>query len=377
MSFRPEVTRWITPWLFGFGMLGATLSPSSSQLAAADELPSYAPLDPELIAVPQNLLKLVHTAEVQKELGLDENSRDRWEESLRKVDAVWWPSRILPTSEQRQTVAKQEAEFLSSVEAMLGATRVARLRQIELQSQGVRMLVRPEVEKFVRLDVAQRSKLIEIFKSNDETAAATATAKSPADADKLKATAKNRADEPKRVLALLTKPQSERVRLLVGEPFDTSDLARIYPLAPELLDSGYWSGADRVTLESLRGNVVLVHFYAFQCHNCVANFAHYKRWDETLRKKDVRLIGIQTPETEAERDPVKVKAAAEKQGFQFPVLIDVQSKNWDAWGNTMWPTVYVIDKQGYIRFWWQGELNWEGATVDKKIESIVDQLLKE
>ena len=43
----------------------------------------------------------------------------------------------------------------------------------------------------------------------------------------------------------------------------------------------------------------------------------------------------------------------------------------------MWPTVYVIDKQGYIRFWWQGELNWEGATVDKTIEKLVENLLKE
>ena len=43
----------------------------------------------------------------------------------------------------------------------------------------------------------------------------------------------------------------------------------------------------------------------------------------------------------------------------------------------MWPTVYVIDKQGYIRFWWQGELKWEGATVDKTIETLVENLLKE
>ena len=42
-----------------------------------------------------------------------------------------------------------------------------------------------------------------------------------------------------------------------------------------------------------------------------------------------------------------------------------------------WPTVYVIDKNGYVRFWWQGELNWEGATVDKTIEKLVNELLDE
>ncbi len=70
-------------------------------------------------------------------------------------------------------------------------------------------------------------------------------------------------------------------------------------------------------------------------------------------------------------------AAAKKDGFKFPVLIDLKHENWNAWSNTMWPTVYVIDKRGYIRFWWQGELNWKGATTDKTIEKVVDRLLME
>lgn len=78
-----------------------------------------------------------------------------------------------------------------------------------------------------------------------------------------------------------------------------------------------------------------------------------------------------------ECDPAKVIKAAQQEGFKFPVLIDLEERNWKAWGNTMWPTVYVVDKKGYIRFWWQGELNWLGTTTDKKIESVVDQLLKE
>ena len=141
--------------------------------------------------------------------------------------------------------------------------------------------------------------------------------------------------------------------------------------------AGEWAGTGRTSLESERGKVVLVHFYAFQCHNCVANFKHYNRWHETLSKKGVTVIGIQTPETSAERDSKLVQKAAKEQGFGFPVLIDLKNSNWDAWGNTMWPTVYVIDKNGYIRSWWQGELNWQGATGDQTIETLVDELLME
>ena len=176
---------------------------------------------------------------------------------------------------------------------------------------------------------------------------------------------------------LLTTAKRREFGKLIGEPFSMTNLKRIYPLAPELIDSEEWTVTARTSLESERGKVVLVHFYAFQCHNCVANFKHYNRWHETLSKKGVTVIGIQTPETSAERDSKLVQKAAKEQGFGFPVLIDLKNSNWDAWGNTMWPTVYVIDKNGYIRSWWQGELNWQGATGDQTIETLVDELLME
>ena len=43
----------------------------------------------------------------------------------------------------------------------------------------------------------------------------------------------------------------------------------------------------------------------------------------------------------------------------------------------MWPTVFVVDKNGYLRHWWQGELNWKGATGDKTIEQVVELALAE
>ena len=89
------------------------------------------------------------------------------------------------------------------------------------------------------------------------------------------------------------------------------------------------------------------------------------------------MIGIQTPETAREREPDAVKAAAAERKLKFPILVDLASENWKAWGNTMWPTVYVVDKNGYLRQWWQGELNWQGATGDQSIEQTVEAALKE
>ena len=116
-----------------------------------------------------------------------------------------------------------------------------------------------------------------------------------------------------------------------------------YSLSAETLQGQPFS------FDQLRGKVVLLHFYAFQCHNCHANFAIYNRWHQALRDKGIVVVGIQTPETEDERDTSRVLAAARKAGFEFPVLVDTKSANWEAWGTTMWPTVYVIDRRGYGR----------------------------
>ncbi len=324
--------------------------------------------------VPQNLLKLIHTSEVQRELGLEGD--ERLLVLLKDLDRVWWPARILPEAKQVETINGLEAKLLDALKAILPPAKLRRLREIEVQSQGTRSIIRPEIAKAVGLNNQQLMTIKSAFAETDAIARKLA-AKTGGDPDLEKQLKSARDEEQQKINGLLTASHRQALGKLVGEAFDTMSLKRVYPIAPELTDSGEWAGSGIASLESERGKVVLVHFYAFQCHNCVANFDHYKRWHQALSKKGVSVIGIQTPETQAERDATLVKQAATKKGFEFPVLIDLKSTNWDAWGNTMWPTVYVIDKNGYIRFWWQGELNWQGATGDKTIEKLIDELLAE
>jgi peroxiredoxin len=349
---------------------------SNAGTAKGDTTP-YASLSADSVAVPQNLLSLIHTEEVQKELGFSEDQLQDLEASMRKIDRVWWPSRNLPTTKARAVVADLELQAVAEVGRILGDAAVVRLRQIELQSQSVRIFARPEVIAYLKLTPAQAKKIGDLFAETDKLAAELSKAGQEPDKEKQKEFSAAKKGESTQSVSTLNKVQNQLLQKLLGKPFEVSSLERLYPFAPELIDSGYWTSDQQATLESLKGQVVLVHFYAYQCHNCVANFEIYKRWDATLKEKGVKVIGIQTPETASERDPAKVTAAAAKSGFLFPVLIDTENKNWDAWSNTMWPTVYVIDKKGYVRFWWQGELNWKGATGDAKIESIVENLLKE
>ena len=362
--------RALTPFL----IVAIVLCLRSNGLSADSVL--FEAVAAELTPVPQNLLKLVHTPEIQKELELEGDSLKSFLAELVKIDGPWWRARIKPEEEQRKIIAKQEQLLIELLRKSVASEKLERLKQIELQSQGTRIFARPDVAKAIGLTGAQKSRLSELYSSTDLAAKKLQGTKAQ-DKDILAEVQAAKNAESMGVVDTLSSQQKVAFSKMMGTPFDTMKLTRIYPLAPELIDSGYWAGASGTKLADHRGKVVLLHFYAFQCHNCVANFGHYTRWHEQLTKRGVSVIGIQTPETPSERDVNQVQKAAKDKGFKFPVLIDIKSSNWDAWSNTMWPTVYVIDKNGYIRFWWQGELNWEGATVDKTIEKLVDELLAE
>jgi peroxiredoxin len=354
--------------------VAVVVSFSTTHVQAADPIP-FEPIPAELTTVPQNLLKLVHTPEVQKELQLQGDSLDSFLSELAKIDGPWWRVRIRPQDEQRKVIAKQEQALIDLLEKHVSPKKMERLKQIELQSQGTRIFARPDVTKAMNLTKSQSAKVDELYATTDNAAKKLQGAK--AQDKKLISELKAATEaEAKGIAEMLTGPQKNAFGKMMGTTFDTMKLTRIYPFAPELVDSGYWSGSA-TKLADHRGKVVLLHFYAFQCHNCVANFKHYNRWHDQLTKRDVSVIGIQTPETPAERDVGQVLKAAREKGFEFPVLVDVKNSNWDSWSNTMWPTVYVIDKNGYIRFWHQGELNWDGAIVDKTIEKLVEELLEE
>jgi thiol-disulfide isomerase/thioredoxin len=326
--------------------------------------------------VPQHLLGLVHAPQTHRELGLDPSQVAKLEALLATIDGEWFRSRILPAEQRRPIIAQLEQQVWAWLETNATAEQVERLRQLERRALSVRMCLRSDVAAQLALtsqQVARFEKLaLATEKVNAQLQAAWAAGEVSTELQS-QATAAAQA-EIDALTEILDTEQTRKLNTLVGKPFDASQLTRIYPLAPELQASKHWINSSPLTLESLRGKVVLVHFYAFQCHNCHANFDHLQRWSTKWGDKVV-VLGIQTPETAAESDPAQVRAAAKERGLTFPVLVDLDRKNWNAWANTMWPTVYVVDQNGYLRRWWQGELNWQGATGDQEIEQVVEDLL--
>ncbi len=329
--------------------------------------------------VPQNLLRLIHAPEVHQELGLSAEQITRLESFFTQFDGTWFRSRILPPDKQRTLIAELETKFRHWFSKQATPEQQQRLQQLEYRSLGIRMLLRNDVARLIALEEDQRGQFAKLAEATNAalTKAQTASQSGTVPEDlKSAATAAAQAEQSA-LTTILTPEQQTAVGKLLGEPFDTASLERIYPMVPELIPVEHWINTQPISLKEMRGKVVVLHFYAFQCHNCHANFVHYNKWHDEFPSDQVVVLGIQTPETSSERDPTAVKAAAKEREFKFPVLIDLQSENWKAWSNTMWPTVYVIDKRGYLRFMWQGELNWQGATHDQTIHSVIEKLVAE
>jgi len=88
-------------------------------------------------------------------------------------------------------------------------------------------------------------------------------------------------------------------------------------------------------------------------------------------------LGIHTPELPLEKDLEAVRRRAAEQGLSFPILVDNRNQNWNAWGNSMWPSTYLIDKNGYVRYWWYGELNYQQQGAEKLLRRRIEELLNE
>jgi cytochrome c biogenesis protein CcdA/thiol-disulfide isomerase/thioredoxin len=128
-----------------------------------------------------------------------------------------------------------------------------------------------------------------------------------------------------------------------------------YGVAPPLHADGDWINAKPLTIEQLRGKVVLIDFWTYSCINCLRTLPHLKAWDATYRKQGLVIIGVHTPEFAFEHVASNVRAAVQRLGIKYPVVQDNRFKTWDNYSNQYWPAEYLIDKTGHVRHTHFGE----------------------
>jgi peroxiredoxin len=159
-----------------------------------------------------------------------------------------------------------------------------------------------------------------------------------------------------------------------GLPPATDGAATGVP-APEFTGVTEWLNSKPLRLADQKGKVVVVHFWTNGCINCVHNYPHYRAWQDRYQdEKRFLMIGVHTPEFDAEKDVGRIKDRMAKNQLRFAVAVDNDGAVWKAWGNSSWPCIYLVDKTGTIRHRWEGEL---GADGYRTVTGQIDELLAE
>ena len=148
-----------------------------------------------------------------------------------------------------------------------------------------------------------------------------------------------------------------------------------YP-APEFThrESADWLNSAPLELAKLRGKVVLVEFWAFECVNCLNTRAWVEKIAQTKSAAGLVVVAVHTPELRDERSPENVRAAVARLGIHYPVMIDPDYSYWNALGNQYWPAFYLIGRDGLVHGRAVGELH-VGDGSARPMETLIDQLL--
>jgi thiol-disulfide isomerase/thioredoxin len=146
---------------------------------------------------------------------------------------------------------------------------------------------------------------------------------------------------------------------------------RIRVRAPELQGRGWLNtGGREVSLAGLRGRVVLLDFWTFCCVNCLHVLDELRPLEEEYGEELV-VIGVHSPKFEHEADPEALAAAVERYGVHHAVLDDPELLTWQAYTARAWPTLVLVDPEGYIVASMSGEGHAHGLAV------LVDEVLAE
>jgi thiol-disulfide isomerase/thioredoxin len=125
--------------------------------------------------------------------------------------------------------------------------------------------------------------------------------------------------------------------------------------APEFTGLERWFNSPPLTMAGLKGKVVLVEFWTYECINCLHVMPHVKQWHQRYHDQGLVVVGVHTPEYDEERIAANVKAAIGRFGIQYPVAQDNGYRTWDAYGNRFWPAMYLVDRDGKIVYRHYGE----------------------
>lgn len=362
-----------SPTAYRAALLGAALlcSPVLAQQNPHGQLPIATAAEPYVFLIRDPL--------VLADLHVTPKQRDAIQALNDKLDPALWSVQNKGKEALASHMHQSAATARERIASILNREQQRRLAQIELWTTGPRAFLADDLPTRLQLSDAQRQTIRDrVNQTQQEVLDLHKQVQEGGDIQAAeKKAARLQADLQREILAKLSDRQKQDWMDLLGRRIDLAALGHVTFAAPELTDEPDWINSPPLSSAELNGKVVALHFYAFGCINCKRNFPWYKDWHQSFHDRGLVVLGIQTPETESERVVEKVRSAAQENGLEYPIVVDLQKRNWNAWGNSMWPATYLIDKHGRVRYWWYGELDWQGAGGQNLLRARIEELLAE
>lgn len=140
--------------------------------------------------------------------------------------------------------------------------------------------------------------------------------------------------------------------------------------APDFQGIEAWINSEPLSIEELRGKVVLIEFWTYSCINCQRDIPHINETYAKYKDQGLVVVGVHTPEFRFERKLENVQQAVTNYGITYPVALDNDYQTWRAYHNHYWPAKYLVAKDGKVVYFRFGE----GAYIelDSKIKELLE-----
>jgi DNA-binding beta-propeller fold protein YncE len=143
-------------------------------------------------------------------------------------------------------------------------------------------------------------------------------------------------------------------------------------LAPDFAGASGWINTDKpISINDLKGQVVVLDFWTYCCINCMHVFPDLKFLEEKYKDQPVVILGVHSGKFDEEKDAANIRAAVLRHNISHPVAVDNDYKIWNAFGVSSWPTLVVIDSRGLI----VGQVSGEGHRAE--LDTVIGKLLEE
>jgi peroxiredoxin len=336
------------------------------------------PLVQRMIPIPHPMTSLLRSRGIQKELRLfSAETLDQIEKEVSDVDLPLWRLRDLPSDERNDQALALIDQLERRLSGILTAPQWERFNQIVWQAQGADALLEPEVSGRLGLSVRQINTISSyVYTGHSRISDLQRNAGIRSESERLMHIKQVQMETQQHLRNALNSMQKDAFTRLLGRRVNLSQVKSIGCKAPDI-EVDTWINSAPVKLSEFKGKVTVVHFYAFGCGNCVRSLPHYVSWAKRFDADTFAIVGIHRPESDGERDVETVKKKADQAHMDYPIAIDNQSRAWRAWGNHDWPTTYLIDQDGHIRYWWYGELNWQNNGSEKYLRDRIQLLIRE